>query len=169
MKQRLAIGLSIIDSPQLLILDEPINGLDPVGIKEMRELLLNLKKNYNMTILISSHILSELELVVDRYIILHKGKIIQNITKASIQRYLSSKIILEVDNIDDCYRLLNKNNYSCRIVSNRIEINSSTDSINNIVQGIIEENLVIYGIYSRKTSFEEYYMALLQERKLMNV
>ena len=92
MKQRLAIGLSIIDSPQLLILDEPINGLDPVGIKEMRELLLNLKKNYNMTILISSHILSELELVVDRYIILHKGKIIQNITKASIQRYLSRRL-----------------------------------------------------------------------------
>lgn len=106
-----------------------------------------------MTILISSHILSELELVVDRYIILHKGKIIQNITKASIQRYLSSKIILEVDNIDDCYRLLNKNNYSCRIVSNRIEINSSTDSINNIVQGIIEENQRKYVIASSNFTY----------------
>ncbi|WP_153046996.1 ATP-binding cassette domain-containing protein, partial [Streptococcus suis] len=73
MKQRLAIALAICDWPQLLILDEPINGLDPVGIKEIREILLLLKNEYRMTILVSSHILSELDLVVDKYIIMSKG------------------------------------------------------------------------------------------------
>ena len=77
MKQRLAIALSIIHEPELLLLDEPINGLDPVGIKEMRDLFCHLSKEYGMTIVISSHILSEIEQIADTIGIIEKGKIIK--------------------------------------------------------------------------------------------
>ena len=77
MKQRLAIARSIIHEPELLLLDEPINGLDPVGIKEMRDLFCHLSKEYGMTIVISSHILSEIEQIADTIGIIEKGKIIK--------------------------------------------------------------------------------------------
>lgn len=77
MKQRLAIACSIIHEPELLLLDEPINGLDPVGIKEMRDLFCHLSKEYGMTIVISSHILSEIEQIADTIGIIEKGKIIK--------------------------------------------------------------------------------------------
>ena len=95
MRQRLAIAIAILDKPDFLILDEPINGLDPVGIKEMRQIILNLRDSYKMTILISSHILSELELVVDRYIIMHQGKILKKLSKNSLTQELQGKLYLQ--------------------------------------------------------------------------
>lgn len=80
MKQRLGLAQALMNKPKLLILDEPTNGLDPIGIKELRGLLKLLKEKYNMTILISSHILSEIENVCDRIILIDNGNIIENIT-----------------------------------------------------------------------------------------
>ncbi|MGT2754481.1 ATP-binding cassette domain-containing protein [Streptococcus ovis] len=84
MRQRVAIALSLIDFPEFLILDEPINGLDPSGIKEMREIILNLRDTYSITVLISSHILTELELLADRFVIVHKGQVIRDISKEAL-------------------------------------------------------------------------------------
>ena len=92
MRQRLAIGLAIIDSPKLLILDEPINGLDPKGIKDIRDILATLKNDFNITILISSHILSELDLIADDYVIMSKGKVIQEDSKLAILSSLAKKL-----------------------------------------------------------------------------
>ena len=94
MRQRLAIALAILDKPDFLILDEPINGLDPVGIKEIRAIILKLREQFGMTILISSHILSELEMVVDRYIIMHNGSIVKELKKESLQKQLEKQIYI---------------------------------------------------------------------------
>lgn len=85
MKQRLAIGISLMGSPDFLILDEPINGLDPTGIKEIRELLIKLNQDMNMTILISSHILGELYKLANCYGIIHKGKLVEEFTKEELE------------------------------------------------------------------------------------
>lgn len=94
MRQRMAIALAILDFPDFLVLDEPVNGLDPSGIKEMREIIHNLRDNYGITVLISSHILSELELVVDRFVIIHKGRIIKDIEKYALKTEVEEKIVL---------------------------------------------------------------------------
>ncbi|MGD7061134.1 ABC transporter ATP-binding protein [Bacillus altitudinis] len=85
MRQRLGIARAIIHNPKLLILDEPINGLDPMGIREMRKLFLDLVKNHNMTILISSHILSEIEHIADTIGVIVDGQIIEEVSLSSIK------------------------------------------------------------------------------------
>ncbi|MGM1047814.1 ABC-2 type transport system ATP-binding protein [Paenibacillus uliginis N3/975] len=86
MKQRLGIARAIITKPEILILDEPINGLDPVGIKDIRMLLLKLKNEYGMTILVSSHIVSEMESIADTIGIINHGKLIKEVKMSEIRK-----------------------------------------------------------------------------------
>ena len=91
MRQRLAIAIALIGSPRLLILDEPTNGLDPEGIKEVRELILKLNRDRKITVLISSHILGELSKFATRYGIIHHGKLIEEFTENQLWERCSSK------------------------------------------------------------------------------
>lgn len=84
MKQRLALAIALLNDPEILILDEPINGLDPMGIVEIRELLLSLNQTNGITIVISSHILSELEHIATHYGFLHNGKLLREVSSSSI-------------------------------------------------------------------------------------
>lgn len=84
MKQRLALAIALLNNPELLILDEPVNGLDPMGIIEIRELLLSLNQSYGITIIVSSHNLSELEHIATHYGFLHKGKLLREISSSAI-------------------------------------------------------------------------------------
>lgn len=90
MRQRLAIARSFIHNPKLLILDEPINGLDPIGIGEMRDLFLDLVKNHNMTIIISSHILTEIEHIADNIGVIVNGTIVQEVSMSSLKTLYSN-------------------------------------------------------------------------------
>ena len=90
MKQRLAIALTLLHDPDLLILDEPINGLDPAGIIHVRELLLKLNREKNMTILISSHILSELEHLASRFVFVNKGRKVADISSQELAHQAST-------------------------------------------------------------------------------
>lgn len=91
MRQRLAIGLSLVGNPKLLVLDEPINGLDPEGIKEIRDLILKLNHDRNITVLISSHILGELSRLATRYGIIHRGRLIEEFTETQLFERCHSK------------------------------------------------------------------------------
>ena len=92
MKQRLGIGIALIGSPDMLILDEPINGLDPQGIIEIRELIQKLNQTKKMTILISSHILDELSRVATQYGIINSGKLLMELTRAELEAKSAEKV-----------------------------------------------------------------------------
>ncbi|WNS42334.1 ATP-binding cassette domain-containing protein [Paenibacillus sp. MMS20-IR301] len=100
MKQRLGLGIALLGDPEFLILDEPINGLDPMGVVEIRELLKKLNREYGITILISSHILSELHLLATHYGIIHKGELLEQLTVAELTAKCQQYLHIKVDNPD---------------------------------------------------------------------
>src|SRR3990172_12312125 len=130
MKQRLGIAQALLHDPDLIILDEPTTGLDPQGMKEIRELILYLSKEKNKTIFLSSHILYEVELVANRMIILHKGT-----TKVEgyVQDLLNAndlRVTFEVDNTQKAGELLNNSAWAGRtdsVTANKIILNLSPD------------------------------------------
>ena len=164
MRQRLAIGLAIIDSPKLLILDEPINGLDPKGIKDIRDILATLKNNFNITILISSHILSELDLIADDYVIMSKGKVIQEDSKLAILSSLAKKIIVSTATNQTAIDILTANDCQCTLLPDKIEVNHTSLTINQMIDLLRENQIEIFEIYKEQVSFEEYYFNLVEGR-----
>lgn len=164
MRQRLAIGLAIIDSPKLLILDEPINGLDPKGIKDIRDILATLKNDFNITILISSHILSELDLIADDYVIMSKGKVIQEDSKSAILSSLANKIIVSTATNHIAIEILTANDCQCTLLPDKIEVNHTSLTINQIIDLLRENQIEIFEIYKEQVSFEEYYFNLIEGR-----
>ena len=166
MKQRLAIGIAIIDSPKLLILDEPINGLDPRGIKDVRDVLNTLKKDYSMTILISSHILSELDLVADDYIIMNKGTIIKVVSNEEVKSSLEKKIIISSPCNEKVLIALNNQGIACRTKGPEIELGESDLTITNIIDILRQHNIAINEIFKKQVSFEEYYLNLIEGRRV---
>lgn len=106
MKQRLGIAMALLNDPEILILDEPMNGLDPIGIKEIRKLLLKLNRERGITILISSHILSELAQISSRYGFIKNGKLIQEITANEISNKCRKYLHLKVRNISEASFIL---------------------------------------------------------------
>lgn len=106
MKQRLAIALALIHRPKLLIFDEPTNGLDPEGIIQVRELLLQLAKDERLTILVSSHILSELEHLATRFVVIEKGHKIEEFTKEELQDKIQSYYDIKVDEAEKAVALI---------------------------------------------------------------
>ncbi|MGU7901271.1 ATP-binding cassette domain-containing protein [Streptococcus suis] len=162
MRQRLAIALAILDDPDFLILDEPINGLDPVGIKEMRSIILNLRNQYGMTILISSHILSELEMVVDRYIIMHKGLIVKEFSKQELEQTLEEQLYLQTNNHPKTFTILEEQGIAYKIDTDYISLSSDTN-VMSLIHLLINHEIEVKEIFKQQMSFEDYYLTLLQE------
>ncbi|MDO5848118.1 MAG: ATP-binding cassette domain-containing protein [Methanobrevibacter sp.] len=125
MKQRLGIALALLKNPDLLILDEPINGLDPVGIQEIREILRSLADDYGMTILISSHILSEIEHVADMIGIMDNGKLIEEISISNLQNKIRKHVLFSVSDLSLAENLLGE----LGLVENRDYVVDSDDNI----------------------------------------
>ncbi|MHB9760358.1 ATP-binding cassette domain-containing protein [Streptococcus suis] len=162
MRQRLAIALAILDDPDFLILDEPINGLDPVGIKEMRSIILNLRNQYGMTILISSHILSELEMVVDRYIIMHKGLIVKEFSKQELEQTLEEQLYLQTNNHPKTFTILEEQGIAYKIDKDYISLSSDTN-VMSLIHLLINHEIEVNEIFKQQMSFEDYYLTVIQE------
>ena len=166
MKQRLAIARAILAKPDLLILDEPINGLDPKGIKEIRSLIKNLNKKYGMTIIISSHILSEIELTVDTVGIINNGKLLKEISMKEIHKDSSEYIELQVNDTSVAGNLIEEKmgleNY--KIVSeNNIRIYDMKQPLHIISKILIKNGVELEGIIIKESTLEDYFLKLIEE------
>lgn len=161
MKQRLGIALALVNNPNILILDEPINGLDPEGIIEIRELILKLNKEKHITILISSHYLDELSKVATHYGFINKGRIIEEISSEELNKKLTSFIELKVNNLKSFTDFFKKNNIPYEIKDNNI-INIYKDyNIQKFITELTNNNLEIESITKKNESLEEYYINLI--------
>lgn len=164
MKQRLGIARAIITKPELLILDEPINGLDPIGIKDIRELFKMLCKEYGITIIISSHILSEIEQIADTIGVIQNGRLIAEIPMDTINNSLTEYIEVIVDNGKKAAFIL-ENKLSITnfklIDEHSIRIYDTTTSQKVISKMFIEHDINIEGISKNTSSLEDYFMKLI--------
>lgn len=164
MKQRLGIARAITTKPELLILDEPINGLDPVGIKELRNLFKMLSNEYGITILLSSHILGEIEQIADTIGVINDGRLIEEVSMESIRENNTEYIeIVTSDCKKAAYILSNTLNISnFRIVDNSlIRIYAATVPQSIISKTLILNDVVIETITKKNSSLEDYFLNIL--------
>ncbi|MGE7768483.1 ABC transporter ATP-binding protein [Peribacillus sp. NPDC096540] len=164
MKQRLGIARAITTKPELLILDEPINGLDPIGIKELRDLFKILCKEYGITLLVSSHILAEMEQMADTIGVIQNGKLIQEVSMKSINGEQTDYIEVTVQDIKKAAYLLENNlgikNY--KIISEQtIRIYEMTATQQEISKALIMNDIEVESINKKQSSLEEYFLNLM--------
>ena len=166
MKQRLGIGLALLGDPELLILDEPINGLDPEGIREIRELILKKHRTSHTTILISSHILTELSQMANRFGILDQGRMIKEITAEDMERETPNEIYVEVDDGERAVRGIKELNREIavrRIDANKLMIEGQDCTVGNISQLLIRHEVRVDEIRRNTVSLEEYFIDLIRK------
>ena len=159
MRQRLGIAVAILHRPKLLILDEPMNGLDPEGIKDLKNILTTLARDYSMAIIISSHILSELESFCTRICIFSKGRVEKDASIAEIKRITEKEhYCLEVsdtnlDSILTSYRVLD---------NEHIEVSATRENIVNILKALLLNDIFVYEVKREVLSLEDVFLKVME-------
>jgi bacitracin transport system ATP-binding protein len=163
MKQRLGVARALLHHPELLILDEPTNGLDPIGIKEMRHLILDLAEKRNITVLISSHILSEVQQLATRIGIIHKGKLLEEIDYETLQKKNRQYIEVKVSDEKNAALILEqKLNFFDYIIfeSGVIRIFEGLNDRANINRVLVENGIDVHDITLMNDTLENYFIEL---------
>lgn len=161
MKQRLGIAIALANNPDFLILDEPINGLDPQGIIEIRELILKLNKEKRITILISSHYLDELSKIATHYGFLDNGAIIKEISSEELIKEMEHKLILKVSNQNEFVKYFEENKISYEVVDSKTINVYGKYNLSKFINELSKKNLIADEIHEQEESLENYYMNLI--------
>lgn len=163
MKQRLGIAIALLGNPEVLILDEPVNGLDPAGIKEVRDLLLKLNKEKNVTIMISSHLLDELAKITTKYGIINNGVLVEEIDAQELMKRCKNNIVISCNRLQEAKELLESElkltNIS--IVNGKLHIVDEIESTEEINTLLVKNDFKVHEITINKNSFEDYFIERL--------
>ncbi len=165
MKQRLGIAQTLLHNPDLIILDEPTTGLDPQGMKEIRDLIIHLCNEENKTIFLSSHILSEVEQIANRMIIINKGKAI---VEGSVQELLQSselKVTVEVTEIEDAKKLINNSGWSGKLDSaenGKMYFKISSEEIAELNKFLVNNDISVNAVIPTR-SLEQFFLKITEE------
>lgn len=165
MKQRLNLAMALLSQPELLILDEPINGLDPAGIIDIRNLLKNLQKKENCTIFLSSHILSEIEKLCNYVAVIHKGRLLYQggMQELLHKRENQGKYILEINDSNDGLKLINQH-FSAYVENNVLIINTEDKkSIAKVIRILTDAGIDIYRAGPAENDLEGSFLELIQQ------
>ena len=164
MKQRIGIAMALLGNPALLILDEPINGLDTDGMRIMREILVDITKNYGCTVLISSHILGELEKIATHYGIIRQGKMIMELSAEEMDARAEVFTTLKTKDISAAARALSEKFSDVRTDGEYISIYGVDDTA-EIVDYLMKQGHVVSEIRKNKVGLEEYYVELMSRKE----
>ena len=166
MRQRLGIALALVNNPKLMFLDEPMNGLDPEGIAELRDLLIELNQKDGITVLISSHILSELEKIASCYGFISHGKILEEITAQELKERCRKSLMVKVDKLEEAEKALEQIGVKDYKASSNGEIKIYDNvKIQDVMACLSAASVNISAINSSEESVEEYYLNLIKEGK----
>lgn len=163
MKQRLGIAQALLHHPDCLVLDEPTNGLDAKGIADIRHLLLKLNKEYGITILISSHILSELKRIAQRFVFLRDGQKIEDVSKSELDEKLERYLLLKAEPLEKTVRLLESNFQGIQytvLPERMIRIESHIEQLHDINQCLVNHNIQINEFRIEHIDLEQYFLGL---------
>ena len=166
MKQRLGLAQAMVHDPDLIILDEPTTGLDPKGIIELRELILDLKNKHEKTVILSSHILSEVELIADSMAIIHNGK---NIIEGSVSELLSHQnlmVNIYVSDFNKSKELLENQHYVIQHFNkdtNELTIEITKEKINSMIRLLLDNSNDIQQLTSRRR-LEDYFLKMTADK-----
>ncbi|MEY8644782.1 ABC transporter ATP-binding protein [Staphylococcus xylosus] len=165
MKQRLGLAIALLSDPALLILDEPTNGLDPMGIIELRELILKLNYEQGLTVLVSSHILSELYELANKFGIIHQGELLEELSSDMLEKKCKQYIQIKVDNVYKGASVLEKNlnTHDFEILSDgTLRIYKHLDDIYTISKTLTDNHLVIEHLSKNGENLESYFTNLIK-------
>ena len=166
MKQRLGIAFAVLDNPDLIILDEPVNGLDPIGISKLRDIFRKLSQERGITLVISSHILSELYAVANRFLFIDKGRVLKEVTKQELDLECSRCIVLKTDDTKKAATILesklNITDYKV-IDSGEIRIYDESAKPELLNKVLVLNDVSISGIGESGVSLEDYFKQLVGE------
>ncbi|GAA0086124.1 ABC transporter ATP-binding protein [Clostridium sp. CTA-7] len=164
MKQRLGLALTIMSSPDILILDEPINGLDPTGIVEFREILLKLNRERNTTILISSHILSELSQLATTYGFIHNGVFLEQLSSEELSDNCRKALAIKVNDTAKAAAIIERELGSSEyevLNDNEIKLYDLMDVPEKVSKVLINNNIMLYSMSSEGVNLENYFINLI--------
>ena len=164
MKQRIGIAMALLGDPALLILDEPINGLDTDGMRLMREILVDITQNYNCTVLISSHLLGELEKIATHYGIIRQGKMIMELTAAELEGRARVFVSLKTKDMDNAQAVLRANFTNVRREGDFLRVYDVEDP-ERIVEVLMQHGHPVSEIRKNKIGLEEYYIELMSAKE----
>ena len=160
MKQRLGIAIAMLGDPELLILDEPVNGLDPTGMKEIRDLILRLNREKGITVLISSHLLDELSKIVTRYGIINNGVLVDEIDASEMKAKTGHKLIIVVDDVEKAVSLLEKEvgKDSIGINGHAIGLSSGLDRTAELNALLVKNGVAVSSLSVKTDGLEKYFI-----------
>ncbi len=165
MKQRIGIAMALLGNPALLILDEPINGLDTDGMRIMREIIVDITQNLGCTVLISSHILGELEKIATHYGIIRQGRLIQELSAQDMENRSRVFVSLKTKNMKEALEDLQKKFANVRLEEEYIRVYDVEDT-ESIVKYLLENGHTISEIEKNKVGLEEYYIELMSKKEV---
>ena len=167
MRQRLGIAQALLHNPRLLILDEPLSGLDPAGVKEIRDFLKNLAHKQGIAILISSHMLGEMEMLCDTYGVINNGQLLEVKSIGQLREGIENtrKIKIAVDYPNFAGKIIvNELRFKVEIVGNSVLVSAPKSEINNITQKLLSYKISIFGIEYISKSLEQIFLEIIDKK-----
>ena len=163
MKQRIGIAMALLGSPALLILDEPINGLDTDGMRIMREILVDITQTYRCTVLISSHLLGELEKIATHYGIIRQGRMIQELTAQEMESRARVFVSLKTEDMEGAGKALKEKFDNVRAEDGYLRVYDVNDT-ESIVEYLLKCGFIVSEVKKNKIGLEEYYIELMSRK-----
>ena len=159
MKQRLGIAQALLHQPKILILDEPTNGLDPAGIRQIRDYLQRLAKEENIAVIVSSHLLSEIELMCDRVVIIKQGEFVQEYNLHEQAKHDETVVVaFEVDQVQKANEIIKG-----KAQRNVIVVSVTKEEIPQLVKKLVNDDVLVYGVTVQNKTLEDEFLAITGE------